>query len=224
MSTLGGQTGRMKTPKQRRSQATLERFVDAARRLLAEKPFDEIAVNEIVLEAEASVGAFYARFGDKEALLEHLRGVVTSDASDEIRRVLASRDWETAPLETVAREIVRVLVGQHRAHTGTLRALASRKLSARAKAVPGGNPVAQPLPALVDLIKRRRAEISHPNPDVAVHLGLGMVASAVRDRILFPELSAASATLSPVTDDVFVDELTRAFLGFLGVKTTGGAG
>ena len=201
--------------------ATLGRFVDATRRLLAEKPFDEITVSDIVSEAGASVGAFYARFGDKEALLEHLREVASSEEREEVRRVVTSRDWEAAPLEAVAHELVRVLVRQHRAHTGTLRALASRKLSTHRAAAPGGNPLAQPPPALVDLIKRRRSEISHPNPDVAVHLGLGMVTGAVRERILFPELSAAPVAFSPVTDAVFVDELTRAFLGFLGVKTTG---
>ena len=214
----------MKAPKQKRSQATLGRFVDATRRLLAEKPFDEIAVNEIVSEAGASVGAFYARFGDKEALLEHLGEVALSEEREEVRRVATSRNWESAPLEAVAHELVRVLVRQHRVHTGTLRALASRRLSSPRAVVPGGSPLAQPPAAFVDLIKRRRSEISHPNPDVAVHLGLGMVAGAVRERILFPELSVASTALSPVTDAVFVEELTRAFLGFLGVKATGRPG
>ena len=208
---------RLRTPKQKRSEATLNRLVDATRRLLTEKPFDDITINEIVLEAGASVGAFYARFGDKEALLEHLREAAARDADEEVQRTLAARDWESAPLETVAREVVRGLVQQHRAHTGTLRALASRRISARSSGAPVGS-IAVQTPRLVDLIKQRRAEITHPNPDVAVHLGLSMVTSAVRDRILFPELSSVPSVPSPVTDAVFVEELTRAFLGFLGVK------
>jgi hypothetical protein len=73
----------------------------------------------------------------------------------------------------------------------------------------------------VDIIRRRRAEIAHPNPDVAVHLGLRMVESAIRERVLFPELSAGPSPLTPITDAVFVEELTRAFVGFLGLNRTG---
>lgn len=212
---------RVRAPRQKRSEATLTRLVEATRRLLAEKPFDDITINEIVVEAEASVGAFYARFGDKEALLEHLKEAVAREAADDTERTLASRDWESAPLEILAREYVHGLVRQHRAHTGTLRALASRKLSARAAGDRADSVVIQPT-LLADLIRRRRSEIGHPNPDVAVHLGLSMVTSAVRDRVLFPELSAGGpAAPSPVTDAVFIEELTRAFLGFLGVRPGG---
>jgi AcrR family transcriptional regulator len=212
---------RLRAPKQRRSEATLGRIVDAARRLLAEKPFDEIPIHEIVAEAGASVGAFYARFGDKEGLLEHLREAAAKESDDEAQRILASRDWESAPLDLVARELIRGLVRRHRANTGTLRALASRRMSSGSSGEWRENPALQPA-ALVELIKRRRSEIAHPDPDVAVHLGLSMVTSAVRDRVLFPELSSAAP--SPVTDAVFADELTRAFLGFLGVKRSGRAG
>jgi hypothetical protein len=68
------------------------------------------------------------------------------------------------------------------------------------------------------VLKKKRSDITHPNPDVAVQLGLAMVESAVRERILFPELSERRAPLSPVTDAVFVEELARAFLGFLRVN------
>jgi AcrR family transcriptional regulator len=214
---------KLRAPKQRRSEATLGRLVEATQRLLSEKSFDDITINEIVVEAGASVGAFYARFGDKEALLDHLREAAAQEADEEARRTLASREWESAPLDLVAREIVRGLVRQHRANTGTLRALASRRISASASGAPGDNTAFQP-PALADLIRQRRSEIAHPNPDVAVHLGLAMVTSAVRDRILFPELSAGGSAPTPVTDAVFVEELTRAFLGFLGVKQDGREG
>jgi AcrR family transcriptional regulator len=211
---------RARIPRQKRSEATLSRLVDAARRLLAEKPFDDITINEIVAEAGASVGSFYARFGDKEALLEHLSVTAAREADDEVRQTLASRDWESAPLEIVARELVRGLVRQHRAHTGTLRAMASRRILNRFGSVREGGGSLPP-PVLAEIIKRRRSEIAHPNPDVAVHLGLAMVTSTVRDRVLFPELSADVPAPSPVTDAVFADELTRAFLGFLGVNPAG---
>ena len=59
-------------PRQARSEETLERLLDAAEELLAERGFDEITVPEIASKAKSSVGAFYARFKDKDGLLHAL--------------------------------------------------------------------------------------------------------------------------------------------------------
>jgi AcrR family transcriptional regulator len=57
---------------QSRAADTAQRFASAALRLLAHKPLAEISVLEIVERAESSVGAFYARFACKEALVDWL--------------------------------------------------------------------------------------------------------------------------------------------------------
>jgi len=59
----------VRAPRQARSMATLERFVDAARRLLEDRSFEAITVTDIVHEADRTVGSFYARFEDKYAVL-----------------------------------------------------------------------------------------------------------------------------------------------------------
>jgi AcrR family transcriptional regulator len=58
--------------------ATLERFVNATRRLLDDRSFDSITVSDIVHEADRTVGSFYARFEDKYAVL-----YVLSERTDE---------------------------------------------------------------------------------------------------------------------------------------------
>ena len=75
-----------------------------------------------------------------------------------------------------------------------------------------------PAKPLVDQILKRRGRINHPDPDVAVHLGLAMAASAVRERVLYPEFGAGTRPRTPITDAVFVEELTRVFLAFLGAN------
>jgi len=68
----------VRTPRQARSMATLERFVSATRRLLDERTFEAITVTDIVHEADRTVGSFYARFEDKYAVLH-----VLSERTDE---------------------------------------------------------------------------------------------------------------------------------------------
>ena len=62
----------VRPPQQARSQETLHRILDAAEVLVAEKSFEDASVSEIVRRANSSVGAFYARFEDKDAVLRVL--------------------------------------------------------------------------------------------------------------------------------------------------------
>lgn len=59
-------------PAQDRSERTFFRFLDAAEGLLAKGHWHEVSVQQIVRKAGASVGSFYNRFGDKDALLHCL--------------------------------------------------------------------------------------------------------------------------------------------------------
>ncbi len=47
----------------------MERFLQATRELLEERSFEEITVADIVERADRTVGSFYARFQDKDAVL-----------------------------------------------------------------------------------------------------------------------------------------------------------
>ena len=72
-------------PQQKRSQRTQARLLDAAEAALREKDFDKISIQEIATRAGVSVGAFYARFSDKETLREclidrYLENTVASSA------------------------------------------------------------------------------------------------------------------------------------------------
>src|SRR5262249_9156472 len=87
---------RLRPPVQARSQATLDRLVRAAEGLLAEKRFDEATVAEIARRADSSVGAFYARFPDKEAFLDHFDERFFQNAREQWNVVLDPARWEGA--------------------------------------------------------------------------------------------------------------------------------
>ncbi|MCS7008000.1 MAG: helix-turn-helix domain-containing protein, partial [Thermoleophilia bacterium] len=59
----------VRPPKQRRSQASLERVLEASRTLLEEGGFDTFTIQDVSQRAGVSVGAIYARFGSKVGLL-----------------------------------------------------------------------------------------------------------------------------------------------------------
>src|SRR5688572_27091468 len=93
---------RLRPPKQARSQRTLERLLVAAEALLAERAWDEIGVAELSKAAGTSVGAFYTRFADKDALLDLLAERYRADMArfaEQLRaavRAAPQRDREQA--------------------------------------------------------------------------------------------------------------------------------
>jgi AcrR family transcriptional regulator len=58
--------------KQARSRKTRDALIAAAWKLLHTHPWQVISINDLVKAAGCSVGAFYSRFADKEALFEAL--------------------------------------------------------------------------------------------------------------------------------------------------------
>lgn len=100
----------IRQPEQERSRRTLEQMVDAAAELLAERPFDEVRVDEIARRAGYTKGAFYHRFEDKEALLRHLNGRTFEEALRGWDEFLSPASWEGRPLSEIAEALVHRIV------------------------------------------------------------------------------------------------------------------
>ncbi|MFH0916518.1 MAG: TetR/AcrR family transcriptional regulator [bacterium] len=88
-------------PRRRRGQETLERFLDATETVIREEGIAELTVTKVVKKAGSSVGAFYRRFPDRDALLyavqerNHARAIQAYDAQ------LAKLKLENASLEEI---------------------------------------------------------------------------------------------------------------------------
>ncbi len=92
--------------RQKRSQASFERILDAAESLLEDRSFDELTISDVVRRAESSVGAFYTRFSDKDALLDALYQRFQDQAIATMERHLAPEQWESASVEQIVTQIV----------------------------------------------------------------------------------------------------------------------
>lgn len=172
---------RMRPPRQVRSQQTLDRLLAAAERLLTERAWDRIGVAEIVAEADTSVGAFYARFDDKDALLDLLAERYRTDMARFAEQLGAAvRAAPQRDREQALRNFLKSLVKAHRTRKSLLRALALRALLA-----PSDAPAPFPQLSLAELAEHIRS----PEADArSTILFVEAAVAVLRGRIVFPEL------------------------------------
>jgi AcrR family transcriptional regulator len=203
----------VRPPQQARSQETLDRILDAAEALVTEKGFEDTPVAEIASRAGSSVGAFYARFQDKDALLHALyeryyeQAIATADAA------LDSRRWEGACIAEIVDAVVRFLTAIYREQGGLIRAFVIRNHS-DAEFQARRERLSQYVSDRLSLLLLARCdEISHPDPARAAAFGLALVFSTLESVILFGELRSGALALS---DDDLATELVRAYLAYLG--------
>jgi AcrR family transcriptional regulator len=204
-------------PKQARSQETLDRILDAAERLVAEKGFEDTPVAEVVGRAGSSVGAFYTRFRDKEGLLHALYDRHLEQASATADDALDPERWHGASVPEIMRSVVRFLVEIYRERGGLIRAFVvrtHRDPEFRARQLRLYEYVSEKLTAL---LLARAGEIRHPDPARAVAFGLTLVFGTLESALLFGELRSGPLAL---TDDQLAAELTHVYLAYLGAQET----
>ena len=192
-------------PRQERSRRTLDRLVQAARDLVAEKGADATSIQDIVDRAGSSVGSFYARFGGKDDLFDYVERGVWEEARDRWERALAERSWESLPLADLAGGVVQVLldVGRHEARVR--RALQIRRAAVNAKS-PAEAFQADVREGLRALLLAHTDEMSVADPERAVDVILRVVVGGLR------ELDSAG----DIADEVIVAEVSRLLIAYLG--------
>src|SRR6476619_3790713 len=110
-------------PQQSRSQETLDRILDAAEQVLDAKAFGEATLAEIMERAGVTVGAFYRRFPDKDALLHHLDERLFGEVHQMADDVLDPSRWDGTSTSDVVREFTHIAIALHRQRRGLLRSV-----------------------------------------------------------------------------------------------------
>ena len=116
----------MRAPQQARSQATLDRLLDATEVLLDEGSFDQLSVQAICKQANSSVGAFYTRFADKVALLHVLHERICGEAKQTAATSLDPELWRGVPMENIIDVMVRFVVSEYGGRRGLRKELVRR--------------------------------------------------------------------------------------------------
>lgn len=196
-------------PQQGRSRRTLERIVAASLELLATEGLAGLTVHNVVEKADSSVGSFYARFSGKDDLLDYLGERVWSEALERWEGALESRDWRALDLTEVVEGSIGLLIDAQRSRSAYLKALdwASGRQNDAYEAFR-----AQILVGLGDILLSHSHEMTHPDPQRAVRLGLRAILGVVD-----AEFRAARDRLER---EELIDECRAMLLGYL----TGDAG
>lgn len=205
----------IKPPQQARSQKTLERILEAAEGLISEKGVEATTITEIARTAKSSVGAFYARFPDKEALLRTLVERFTEQAIATVDDVLQPHRWEGIPFERVIHQCVSFMLRIFHERRWLIVGFTERAAKSPGVSEYGerlGNSVSD---RVYELIVARDEPVAHPNPRAAVDFAVWMVLSALEARALYrSELSAL------IADEVISAEMTRMALAYLGIDVS----
>lgn len=200
-------------PKQARSERTLQRILAAAEELIEEKGLADASIPEIVRRAGSSVGGFYARFRDKNELLRALEERFFRDVSSLVDELADAGRWKDTTLATIALVCAGELVRIARARRNLIVAFLHRSTSdpdALAHALRFRASVSERLSRLV---LARPERLDHPQPAVAVDLGVQFAFALTMQILLVGEVRAAGRSLS---DDELRDEIALNFLRYVG--------
>jgi AcrR family transcriptional regulator len=204
----------LQAPLQARSRRNLTRLLDSAEELLRERPFEAITVGELVAHAGTSVGAFYARFRDKDALLPALYARYDSWVGTEVGPLTQAQPWIGRTLAEIAQWLAEELVQFFRSRRHFLRAMALHARTRPDKIDPETRAQRQrEMAFLREALLSQRDSISCADPERAVELAVLFAASTIRDVVLFGDAPhAASAALD---DTELMREVASMVLGYL---------
>jgi AcrR family transcriptional regulator len=154
-------------PKQLRSRASFERVIDSAIRLLEERGSADFTLVEVSQLADASIGSIYGRVGSKDDLIRIVQLRVNKRIEEDHNKVLERAALNSTGLVSLVRALVTGLAEFLKRNAPILRALMSCASSDPVIEKAGKLSHAKFATAFVELVLRYRAEINHPQPELA---------------------------------------------------------
>jgi AcrR family transcriptional regulator len=205
-------------PQQARSRESERKLLKAAAEVLGQHGVEGATIPRIAAHAGLTPGSIYRRFPDKEALLETVILGILERQDERLRTGMTPEMSAQIPLAVFAENMIHNLLVSYRANAGLMRAMqqfarASANQEFRRKAT---KLEVRTFQRLTDLFLAAAKTIDHPQPRIAVSMGLMMVISTLHEFVLHTGEPKAWKTLLPQDDPSLKRELTRAFLRYLG--------
>lgn len=202
----------IRPPLQERTRRSLGRLLDAAESLVADKGFADTSIAEITRAAGTSVGGFYRRFHDKHGLLQALHERFCEEARATADAALAPARWAGASTPAIVREFSAFLIRIYRERAGAFRAFMLASLTDDAVRRRTLDLRAHLHQRLAELLAARRAELAHPDPELASAFAIDFILGTLSQAVQFQQETLGLA------DPRLDSELPRLFLAYLGVR------
>jgi AcrR family transcriptional regulator len=174
-----------KSPRQKRSRESLERLLESAEQQIRDNGFESVTVSGVVNNIGLSVGAFYARFPDKTALLHAVQDRFHGKLEPKIRQEMLD---EAAPRTTLAETVeaaVDVLIRNVVGERELSRAFMTLSVTDPILRAGGERVNRERREAFTDIVMPHAAEIGHDDPRLAVDIAYSMYAAVIRGRMVF---------------------------------------
>jgi len=206
-------------PQQARSRESLRKLLKAATEVMGQHGVEGATIPRIARHAGLTPGSVYRRFHDKEALMEAAILGMLQRQDERLKTGMTPFVTASIPLPIFAEQVMTGMVVTYRANAAMLRAM--KQFAVNRTSTPFWKKASKlevsHFERVVEMFVSHRDEIRHPDPRTAVSLGLMMVISTLYELVVLPPDLKAWKGLLPQNDQELKKELTRAFLGYLGV-------
>lgn len=202
----------IRPPKQRRSQQSLERVLEASMRLLAENGFDAFTIQDVSQRADVSVGAIYARFGNKETLLRAVHRHAMESIAAEHDAVAAVDGRPDESVRDVIAGAVRTVSTIFRTNEDLLRAFMHLGAVDDEIARRGSDSSTDLARQFAETVLHHRDQITHPDPEKAVDVAFRMTYCTFARQVMYGPTFESDREIS--WDDL-VEEVGAACAAYL---------
>lgn len=201
----------VRKPQQARSILSMARMLDAAEALFAEGGVEALTVEAVVERSSTSVGSFYARFGERDGLLEamHERFLERLAAGGQIAIQAATRQKKLVGALEVLITHIFAIVREYRNSARFFVMHRSTDVKVRAQGIQANAFFAR---MFTDLVLRYQNEIAHAKPANAADVAWRMTFAMFAQQVMFENQEVSGAAIS---DKALVRELARCLTAYL---------
>lgn len=208
----------IRKPRQDRSRRTLEAMLDAVEALIAERGVDVLKLGDIAARAGYTTGAIYARFRDKEALLEQLYDRFVTRAMEAMDQGYATLTAEGVDLTEALNLWVRTLIAHQRQNWSLHNAFLTRIQTEEPCRLRSRELTLHAAWVLRQVMEQHHDRIAHDDLDRAAGMAVLIMYATIERAITLRE--PASVYL-PASDDALVAELVRVLSAYLETPPAG---
>jgi len=206
----------VRPPKQERSAKTLDVFLNSVETLLEEQGVETLSVKDIAAHANLSVGGFYARFTNKEAVLRALHLRFSSEAKATVDVAFAPLRWRGIHMSDALPRLIAFVADDYRARPGLRRAFLQLVATDTEVRVRSQEVAGYTAGRLHGLLADKSADLDHDDLMLAADMLHRLLFSILDNYALFPN---GSSTGRSIQHEVFVAELTATVMRYLRVRT-----